>query len=132
MHWPERFSESADAVFEAAGRGDVHAIAPQLWSAECANGCWKRVRRGLATREEALENYRRISALPITLIDTTHLAEHACIMALELGITVYDALYVATALFAKATLVTLDGALVDAVRRGDLGVAIQHAQDFAA
>ena len=130
MHWPERFSESADAVFEAAGRGDVHAIAPQLWSAECANGCWKRVPRGLATREEALENYRRISALPITLIDTTHLAEHACIMALELGITVYDALYVATALFAKATLVTLDASLVQKVRDGSLDVSVTYVPDF--
>ena len=113
--WQESHSAQAHALFSAGLNGSVQLVAPELWNLECANGCWKRSRRGLASEAEAWEGMRLIDRLPVARLDTSHLANAAFELALHAGITSYDALYVITADYVGGTLVTADAKLIRAL-----------------
>lgn len=90
-------------------------MAPGFWLIECANGCWKRVKRQACTPEEAGGRFNIIRSLPVQQIDIEIVADVVLEIALETRTTSYDALYVATAQFADVPLVTADGRLVQAL-----------------
>ena len=124
----------ADAVFDAsvflrssmagdpeAGRwlaaaelGELRAHAPDLVYAETANALRKYVRARLASRADASDALATIIAFPLQVEPIVSLVEPAFALALEHGLSAYDACYLALAEATGATLVTADRVLADA------------------
>jgi predicted nucleic acid-binding protein len=110
-----RRSSEADAVI----RRDRLA-APALIAAETANALLTEVRfadleldRAAALLQEALD-------LPIDLVPDAELAAEALAIGAALGLSVYDALYVALAERLHAPLVTADTGLAERYPRSEL------------
>ena len=91
--------------------------APDLLYAEIGNTLWKRVRRGELTRGAAGGIADAVSRLPIAVHPSRLLAGAALQIACSTGLTVYDSLYLATALLTDGRLVTADRRLFEAGRR---------------
>jgi predicted nucleic acid-binding protein len=91
--------------------------APDLLYAEIGNALWKRVRRGELTTEAAGGVAEAIARLPIEVHPSRLLSGAALQIACSTGLTVYDSLYLATALLTDSRLVTADRSLFDAGRR---------------
>jgi predicted nucleic acid-binding protein len=72
------------------------------------------VRRGEISGDEARNGLRALLAAPVLLVPTEELVGAAIDFALELDVTVYDALYLAAASNLTATLVTDDRRLAAA------------------
>jgi len=89
---------------------------PGLFCAECANVLWKHVRRLRLPASAAERNLSRLLALPVTEVSTRDVAPAALRLAIEHGISAYDATYVAVAEHMVAPLVTADGPLVERFR----------------
>ena len=82
--------------------------APDLLYSEIGNALWKRVRRRELTRDEAGEIVEALSLMPIEVYPSRLLAAAALQIACEMDLTVYDGLYIATAMLTGACLVTAD------------------------
>lgn len=124
----------ADAVFDAsvflrsamagdagAGRwlaaaelGEIRAHAPDLVYVEAANGLRNYVRARLASRADASDALASIVSFPLRVEPIVALVEPALAIALEHGLSAYDATYLALAEATGATLVTADRVLADA------------------
>jgi len=91
--------------------------APDLLYAEIGNTLWKRVRRGELTTGAAGGIVDAVSRLPIEVHPSRLLAGAALQIACSTGLTVYDSLYLATALLTDGRLVTADRRLFEAGRR---------------
>jgi predicted nucleic acid-binding protein len=120
--FPEEHDEYALAVMRAVHRGDAHCIAPDLLLVEFANVAWKKVRRGLAGQEEARSQFARFALLPIEYRSSESLLSGAFEVALAVGLTVYDSLYLTLAALEKCEIASSDQLL--AARAGRLGVGL--------
>jgi predicted nucleic acid-binding protein len=89
---------SSDAVLEA----------PDLLHSEIGNALWKRVRRKELTRDQAGEIIVALSRMPIEMYPSRLLSAAAFEIACETNLTVYDSLYLATAMLTGGRLVTAD------------------------
>lgn len=123
---------SAQRLFEARARKTMQLVAPSWWSLECGAACWKRVRRGWLSQSEALEANEAFGALAVVLLDTSHLTDIALEVAIHAKISVYDALYVATAEYVGGTLITADRKLIDSLRSRDWPTPVLHINELAA
>jgi predicted nucleic acid-binding protein len=120
--FPEEKCGPATALFEDARRGRLVCLAPSLLQAEFCNVVWKKIRRnqcGLSSAAMQLELFQKAG---IYCFEIKHLLPEALVLARRHEITVYDALYLALAQYAKASLATLDEALRKRAR--DAGVAL--------
>lgn len=100
-----------------AGRlsASPHAlVAPDFLPVEVANSFWKHVRRGHATRIEALERLAIVDRR-VMLFPSLPLVESAINIALDHERTVYDSLYLALAIEQQCQLVTADRRLYNAL-----------------
>lgn len=91
--------------------------APDLIHAEIANSLWKRVRRGELTAAAAGRIVDAVGRLSIGEHSSRLLSGAALQIACQTGLTVYDCLYLATALLTESPLVTADRRLFEAARR---------------
>jgi predicted nucleic acid-binding protein len=97
-----------------AGRlGDARLVAPRLLAFELANVCLVKCRRHPDQREALLAGHRLLSRLGVEEIEVDH--DVVVRLALETGLTAYDASYLWLARHLVAELVTLDKALDRAV-----------------
>ena len=90
--------------------------APAHWLGEAANAVWAATRRGELTPDEAHERTNVLSDAPIATVPLKQLVATAMTIALRIGITIYDALYVALAVERDGVLVTDDRRLLLAAR----------------
>jgi predicted nucleic acid-binding protein len=106
----------AVAEFDARFRaGTVELHAPELFVIETANALWKGIRRGHRTLEESVTMFDNLRGVPIEFHGHRDLAVPAFDLALRLGITPYDASYVALAVREVLPLFTADKRLAGAV-----------------
>jgi len=106
---PEPLSDAAVYYLELYRQEKARLLAPDFIIAEMGNVLWKKVRQDELTIEGArqvsdiLSNY-----LPIKLIPSRELMPAALEIAIAIGLTVYDSLYLALAVSVEAPLVTAD------------------------
>ena len=109
----EAGSEQANLIFQRlAVNPPANLYIPDLFYAECAYVLWKYVRQYGYAAEAARQNLIDLQALALQTVPTASLVDRALPLALEYGVTVYDACYLALAQLAGAPLVTADTALV--------------------
>jgi predicted nucleic acid-binding protein len=126
---PEDLSEAAERL---CGQMDedqaVHLYIPDLFYLECANILWKYVRCGAIPAEKARQGFAILRTLDFDLLASTEVLTPSLDLALTLGITAYDACYVALATWLEVPFVTadeklirkLDGSGISVVWLGDL------------
>lgn len=117
--WLLREERSTEADGIARLIGEEGAWVPQLFSIEIANVLLQAVRRRRITASYADLQFRRLEDVSLsTDVETNDFAWTTTYrLAVEEGLTVYDATYLELALRLEATLGTLDGDLAVAARR---------------
>ncbi len=107
-YFPERGSGTADAILAEAIESARVLLAPDLIVAEFTNVLWRKTRLGECREDEATEILELWQTDRPTLVETSPLAQRALELALRLDHSVYDCLYLATAIEYEAGLVTAD------------------------
>ena len=111
----ETLVTEAVALLDRYDQGKVQLLVPDLFWAESGNILWKAARRGRCTREKAEASMLRLKDLHFATVTSQGLIEQAIRIAGDFDRTVYDSIYVALALEARAELVTADEKLANAV-----------------
>lgn len=107
--YPEEHSDESRRLLSTANE----LLAPDhIWS-EIGNVIWKRYRRGEINTDEALETVTAILKMPVAAMSSHGLLSSAVEIAVAVGITVYDALYLALALSRGCLLTTADQKFID-------------------
>ena len=127
---PERYSDEASRLRDDHLSGNVVVHAPDLVLLEVASALRKYAAKGLISRDQAEEALLLVSSAEIRLehIDS-ELARRALELSLDLGVTVYDAAYIATALRLTAPLYTSDEELLSNSKVRGLGI-VRHIRDY--
>ena len=112
---PEPESEAAVELRRAADAGGLRLYAPQHWLAEVANVLWVRTRRtgaGSLTAGEARDRARSLTGAGVHVLGLAPVLDDAFEVALAADVTLYDALYVATAEQLGVRMITADRRLI--------------------
>ena len=112
--------EDAQRWMDALGSGSTEALSSELLYAEVSHALVRQTRLGLIAPDYAVRVVREVAELPIRSTPCRLLAEPSYAMALEHGVTAYDAQYLALAEAEDAVLVTADRGLAAAASRGIL------------
>ena len=111
-------------VLEEAGRAEALSLiggtdplaAPDFLWLECANVLAAKVTAGRAAQEAAAYGLEAIQAAPVRIISSRPHLGRAHAIAVELGQSAYDSLYLTLALEEGAVLITADARFARAVR----------------
>ncbi len=95
--------------------GGCALYAPDLIYAELANVIWKRHSRGEIDTDEAGRLLADFRSLPLRITPCGDLVEAALELALRLGRSIYDCLYLALAVKKRSVMVSADKRLVNAL-----------------
>ncbi|MFZ5863659.1 MAG: type II toxin-antitoxin system VapC family toxin [Nitrospirota bacterium] len=109
---PEVHSDAALRLFE----GDHSLAVPDLFLAEFGNILWKKTRLGDITRDEGREILKAIKIVPFDIVSSAPLLDPAFEIAVGLGRTMYDSVYIALAVLEGCPLVTADRALCRVIK----------------
>lgn len=109
---PEVHSAAALRIFE----GDHSLAVPDLFLSEFGNLLWRKVRLGDINRDEGREVLRALKLVPLDIVSSVPLLDPAFEIAVGLGRTLYDSVYVALAVLEDCPLVTADRALCRVVK----------------
>lgn len=104
--------------------GTCEFIAPAVIVPEFANVCWKKLRRGEMTREEAVRSTRNLPGFLNAVVRSDSLVEASLAFAIDNDLSVYDSLYAVLALNTATPLVTHDRQLHASVLRQDPTLAV--------
>ncbi len=118
----EPCSERAREWFVGLGDRLAESATVDLFDVECANALWKRVHREHWPIEAAQTALSRVLGLPLRRVAVTEVVGDALRLAVGLGLSVYDACYVALAVASALPLVTADRRLARAARRAGCDV----------
>lgn len=130
-------SVAAKCFFEEVGsdsavqlvRSTPRLIAPDLIHAELASIAAKKVRRGEVTHDIGLEAVRRITNLLHEVVPVESLSERAFVLAVEVGCSVYDGLYLSLAEARGCRMATADERLVRRATSANLGHLVEQLQE---
>lgn len=103
-------------LFAYLGNPQTEIFVPDLFYIECANVFWKYVRAGMYTATEVQTDLATLKSFPLRVVSTADLMADAVNIAIAYRISAYDAAYVALSQQVGATLLTLDGKLLKALR----------------
>lgn len=115
---PSTAGTQSDAALRLLGRyvdREIEFVVPDLFWAEVANTLCKGVRQRRWSRADAEDGVAALIAYDFDTVPCLLLMNEAVPIALNFGITLYDCLYVALALQAKADLITADERLANAL-----------------
>ena len=115
---PGQASPSTDALLADVGRG-TPIVVPALWSVEVANALLVLQRRKKLRTDERLTALAALRGLNVSVDHEMSALAFTEVSALasELGLSVYDAVYLELALRLKLPLACKDGSLRDAAKR---------------
>jgi len=113
-------SDTALGWVDSVEKKNTEGLAPELVWLEIASALRRYVVSGAIDAPTGFEALGRILALPLSVHRLDTLAEPALARALDLGLSVYDASYLALAEVADAVLVTADRRLAQAAVRAEL------------
>lgn len=119
---PDPLSTQVDLLLAHLTNPQTSIHVPDLFYIENANVLWKYVRAGQLNAEQIQANLRTLKAFPFKVTPTADLLEPAVQISLDLGISAYDACYVALANHINAPLLTLDQKLVNALANSSYDV----------
>jgi len=108
---------------------DHELLGPDLLFPELGNILWKKVLRGELTPGEAREILHAFRAAPVAIQSSETLLEPALDLAIGLGRTVYDSLYLALAVLQECWMVTADRQFSDAVSQSPFAAHIHWVAD---
>lgn len=108
----EEGSDRADAVLKSN-----HLVAPDFLFLECANVLAQQVRRGLVTAKQSEARLRTIEAAGVRLVPSALHVPNAHTLAVSLGQSAYDSLYLSVALAESVVLITVDVRFAEAARK---------------
>jgi predicted nucleic acid-binding protein len=111
----EPLADEAEALLALYARGELRLLAPDLFWAEIGNVVWKAVVRGRMAAHDAEAGIESALQFAFPLLPAAELLPSALAIAIGYGRSVYDCLYVAAALSARADLVTADEKLANAL-----------------
>lgn len=127
----EPLADRADALFAAlAVTPPTRLYVPDLFYIECTNILWKYVQRFGYSAKAAQQDVTDLVRLPLHVAPTADLAEAALALALDHGLTAYDAAYVTLAQRLSLPLVTADEALIR--RLGGSGLDVRWLGEWPA
>lgn len=114
----------ADAYTEAAldALASGSALAPRWWQVEVVNVLLALERRQRLAPGKAVELLRYLQRLPVRLKDSVSSPFELHALAMQHGLTSYDALYLEAALATGLPLATRDAALRQAAEKSGVGV----------
>jgi predicted nucleic acid-binding protein len=108
-------SAEAQTWISGVETGEVTAHVPELLYAELANGMLVYVRTASLSPADAVDALRTIALLPLCAYRLGEIAPGALALAVETGLSAYDACYAVLAHALGIPLVTADRRLADAV-----------------
>jgi predicted nucleic acid-binding protein len=109
---PEPLTAQATALFSLLPGNRAAFHVPELFYIECANIFWKKSQRGVCSESQAVQALTDLLALPLIATANAVLAVDALKLAFQLGITAYDACYIALAERLSVSFITADQKLV--------------------
>jgi predicted nucleic acid-binding protein len=114
----EESSDLAQELFEQLlVDDDLEFYVPDLFFIECADVLWKSARARRISTRDALRAAADLQRLALVSLPTREFARPALNIAATLGVTAYDACYLAVAEELRAPLVTADDALCRTARK---------------
>jgi predicted nucleic acid-binding protein len=113
LYLPEDLKRAAEDLFQGLEENRTSLFVPDLFYTECANILWKNVRRSKVSADHARKSLRNLNSLNLLPISSGDLLLSSLDLALEHGITAYDASYIALARELELPLVTADHKLID-------------------
>ena len=111
----ETLVDHAVRLLHAYTRGEVRLIVPDIFWAELGNIAWKGVRLGRWPRASAEKAVSAMLTRKFPTVSSTELLPQAFAIAVSFDRSVYDGLYVALTIAAKAPLCTADERLANAL-----------------
>ena len=126
----EDLSEIAESLLQRGRTSQGSIFVPDLFYTACANIFWKHVRRQNIHSAHARQSLRNLTSVMLFPVSGTDLLHDALDLALEYGITAYDATYVALSDDLRLPLVTADEKLIGKLK--DSGTDIHWLGDLTA
>lgn len=113
----EAGKEPADYLIEQLHMDKLKLVVPEIFYLEFASVCLKKSRRGLIKKSETFKILDRMAALSLERYSDYELSDVALENAAQLGLSIYDAVYVALAEIYASPLVTADKNLIHACQK---------------
>jgi predicted nucleic acid-binding protein len=124
---PEIYAEAARRWLDTSH----DYVAPDLLFSEAGNVLWKKVRRKELDENEARQLVD-LAQVAVETVATRSLLQDALALALTVGITVYDAMYLTLAVRLETEVITGDDRLVEKIAQHPLLVKhVRRLRDFA-
>jgi len=111
---PDEASEASRAAYRRVRRGALELHAPQLWLWECGNIIANGVKRRRVSPEDALLTWSVLDAVRVRVELTApepSQVRAALVLAIDHGLSLYDAAYLWLALSLRLPLLTADSKL---------------------
>lgn len=124
----EDYSDRADELLDDFSNGYVELVAPKTLMLEFCNAIRKYVVRGHLKGDLATSYVKKMSEVPLDFVEIDwKIVKKAYSEALELGITVYDAIYVVIAEEKNGVIITADDRLYRQLKKH---TKITHIKDY--
>lgn len=122
--FPDPLSPKVDQLLAHAANPQNQFFVPDLFYIESANVLWKYIRAGLYPTAKVTADIATLKSLQLQVVSTSDLVADAVNIAVNYGISAYDACYVAFSQQVGATLLTLGGKLVRALSTSSFDVCL--------
>ncbi|WP_225225397.1 type II toxin-antitoxin system VapC family toxin [Komarekiella delphini-convector] len=106
-----------DQLFAHLANPKTAIFVPDLFYIKCGNIIWKYVRARLYAVADVQADLATLKSFPLRVVSTADLMADAVTIALNYGISAYDASYVALSQQVAATLLTLNAKLNESFKR---------------